>query len=46
MQLCADTEWNMGIVGWIWLLVPLRVCGYHGNCEEKVRVVEELGHFQ
>ena len=46
MQSCADTEWNMGIMGWVWLLVPLRVCGYHGNAEEKVRVVEELGHFQ
>ena len=22
---------------WVWLLVPLRVCGYHRNGEEKVR---------
>ena len=45
MQSCADTEWNMGIMGWVCLLVPLRVCGYHGNGEEKLRVVEELVHF-
>ena len=38
--------WNMGIMGLVWLLVPLRVCGYHRNGEEKVRVVEELRHFQ
>ena len=31
---------------WVWLLVPLGVCSYHGNGEEKLRVVEELGHFQ
>ena len=36
---------DMGIMGWVWLLVPLRVFGYHGNCEEKVRVVKELGHW-
>ena len=29
-------------MGWVWLIVPLRVCGYHGNGEEKLRVVEEL----
>ena len=40
MQSCADTEWKMGIMGWVWLLVPLRVCGYHGNGEENLRVVE------
>ena len=47
MQSCV-TEWKMSIMGWVWLLVPLRVCGYHRNGEEKgkVRVVEELGHFQ
>ena len=22
MQSCADTEWNMSIMGWVWLLVP------------------------
>ena len=27
-------------------LVPLRVCGYHGNGEEKLMVVEQLGHFK
>ena len=32
-------------MGWVWLIVPLRVCGYHGNGEEKLRVVEELGHL-
>ena len=31
---------------WVWLLVPLKGCGYHGSGEEKLRVVEELGHFQ
>ena len=46
MQSCADTEWKMGIMGWVWLNVPWRVCDYHGNGEEKLRVVEELGHFQ
>ena len=35
MQSCADTEWNMSIMGWVWLLVPLRGCGYHRNGEEK-----------
>ena len=24
MQSCADTEWNRSIMGWVWLLVPLR----------------------
>ena len=35
MQSCADTEWNMSIMGWVWLPVPLRVCVYHRNGEEK-----------
>ena len=35
MQSCAHTEWSMSIMGWVWLLVPLRVCGYHRNGEEK-----------
>ena len=33
MQSCADTE--LSIMVWVWLLVPLRVCGYHRNGEEK-----------
>ena len=37
MQSCADTEWNMSIMGWVWLLVPLRGDGYHRNGEEKVK---------
>ena len=28
--------------GWVWLLVPLKGCGYHRNGEEKLKVVEEL----
>ena len=32
MQSCADTEWKME---WVWLPVPLKGCGYHGNGEEK-----------
>ena len=45
MQSCADTKWKTGIMGWLWLLVRLRLCGYHGNGEDKLRVVEveELG---
>ena len=38
---CAYTERKMGIIGWVWLLVP-RVCGYHGNGEEKLKVVENV----
>ena len=40
------SEWNMDILGWVWLLVPLRGRGYHGNGEEKVMVVEELSHLK
>ena len=46
MQSCADTEWKTGVMGWVWLLVPFGVCGYHGNGEERLRVVEKVGHFQ
>ena len=45
MQSRADTE-KMDIMGWVWLIVPLSMCGYHGNGWEKLGVFEELGHFQ
>ena len=38
----------MSIMGWVWLLVPLRVCGYHLRMVRKrgkVRVAEELASF-
>ena len=35
-----------GYNGWVWFVVPLRVCGYHGNGEKQLMVVEEVGHFQ
>ena len=30
---------------WVWLLILLSGCGDHGNGEERLGVVEEVGHF-